>query len=122
MQLVTLTKRGWALGKKRLAKRSRYRCRRIKLPTAYSVRQRCEVHRLGAIGRSFLVGADTTEQAEAVAQQCLHFLADPACNRVGIVSAGPGALARLGRKRTRSIGHPALRRSGTFSAGNFRGG
>src|SRR6266480_2786033 len=49
----------------------------------------------GAIGRSFLVGADTTEQAEAVAQQSLHFLADPACDRIGIVFSGPGALPRL---------------------------
>ncbi|PYK56324.1 MAG: hypothetical protein DME48_01590 [Verrucomicrobia bacterium] len=48
-----------------------------------------------AIGRSFLVGADTREQAEAVAQQCLHFLADPTCDRVGIVFSGPGALPRL---------------------------
>jgi hypothetical protein len=44
---------------------------------------------------SFLVGADTTEEAEAVAQQCLHFLADPACDCVGIVFSGPGALPRL---------------------------
>src|SRR5205814_5025598 len=44
----------------------------------------------GAIGRSFLVGADTTEQAEAIAQQGLHFLADPACDRIGIVFSGPG--------------------------------
>ncbi len=49
----------------------------------------------GAIGRSFLVGADTTEQAEAIAQQGLHFLADPACDRIGIVFSGPGALPRL---------------------------
>ncbi len=44
---------------------------------------------------SFLVGADTTEEAEAVAQQCLHFLADPACDCIGIVFSGPGALPRL---------------------------
>jgi hypothetical protein len=47
------------------------------------------------VNRSFVVGADTTEQAEAVAQQCLHFLADPTCNRVGIVFSGRGALPRL---------------------------
>jgi hypothetical protein len=45
--------------------------------------------------RSFLVGADTTEEAEAVAQQCLHFLADPTCDCIGIVFSGPGALPRL---------------------------
>jgi hypothetical protein len=49
----------------------------------------------GPVNRSFVVGADTTEQAEAVAQQCLHFLADPTCNRVGIVFSGRGALPRL---------------------------
>jgi hypothetical protein len=47
------------------------------------------------INRSFLVGADTTEQAEAVTQLCLHFLAEPACSRVGIVFSGTGALPRL---------------------------
>jgi len=48
-----------------------------------------------SVDRSFLVGGDTTEQAEAVAQQCLHFLADPTCDRVGIVFSGAGALPRL---------------------------
>jgi hypothetical protein len=47
------------------------------------------------VNRSFVVGADTTEQAEAIAHQCLHFLADPICKRVGIVFAGAGALPRL---------------------------
>ncbi|HXM74408.1 MAG TPA: PD-(D/E)XK nuclease family protein, partial [Chthoniobacterales bacterium] len=37
----------------------------------------------------------TTEQAEAVAQQCLHFLADPECDRVGIVFSTAGSLPRL---------------------------
>ena len=50
---------------------------------------------VGSVDRSFVVGADTTEQAEAVAQQCLDFLADPACDRVGIVFSGAGALPRL---------------------------
>jgi hypothetical protein len=49
----------------------------------------------GPVNRSFAVGADTTEQAEAVAQQCLHFLADPTCDHVGIVFSGAGALPRL---------------------------
>src|SRR6266542_1024662 len=50
---------------------------------------------VGSVDRSFVVGADTTEQAEAVAQQCLDFLADAACDRVGIVFSGAGALPRL---------------------------
>ncbi len=32
---------------------------------------------------SFLVGADTTEEVEAVAQQCLYFLADTTCDCIG---------------------------------------
>ncbi len=42
----------------------------------------------------FLVGYDTAEQAEAVVQQTLAFLADPGCTRLGILVPGPGALAR----------------------------
>ena len=48
-----------------------------------------------AVNRSFVVGADTTEQSEAIAQQCLHFLADPTCARIGIIFSGAGALPRL---------------------------
>jgi hypothetical protein len=50
---------------------------------------------VGPVDRSFVVGADTTEQAEGIAQQCLHFLADPSCDRVGIVFSGAGVLSRL---------------------------
>ncbi len=48
-----------------------------------------------SVNRSFLVGADLTEQAEAIAQQCQHFLADPLCESIGIVFSGAGALSRL---------------------------
>lgn len=52
------------------------------------------------LGRSqrdctFLVGANTSQQAEAVVQQCVRFLAQPACTRVGIVFSGAGSLPRL---------------------------
>jgi hypothetical protein len=50
---------------------------------------------VGPVNQSFAVGADTTEQAEAVAQQCLHFLADPTCDHVGLIFSGAGALPRL---------------------------
>lgn len=43
----------------------------------------------------FLVGANTAEQAEAVARQCLRFLAEPNCTRIGAVFAGGGSLPRL---------------------------
>ena len=44
---------------------------------------------------SFLVGADTTEQAEAIALLALRFLAEKDCRRIGIVTAGAGSLSRL---------------------------
>jgi hypothetical protein len=43
----------------------------------------------------FLVGADTTQEAEAIAKQCAHFLAEPTCERIGIVFPRRGSLARL---------------------------
>ncbi|HSH39504.1 MAG TPA: hypothetical protein VK993_12035, partial [Chthoniobacterales bacterium] len=70
------------------------------------------------LGRSkrectFLVGADTPEQAEAVAMQCVRFLAQPACTRIGVVFAAAGsltrrvasALARLEIPHNDGIGH-----------------
>ncbi len=45
--------------------------------------------------RSFLVGANTVEQAEAVAQQCVQFLSQPDCTNVGIIFSTSGALPRL---------------------------
>ncbi|MEQ1861673.1 MAG: PD-(D/E)XK nuclease family protein [Chthoniobacteraceae bacterium] len=45
-------------------------------------------------GTLFLVGHDAAEQSRAIVQQAITFLADPACERLGIVFPGPGALAR----------------------------
>ena len=52
------------------------------------------------LGRSkrectFLVGADIAEQAEAIALQCVRFLAQPGCSRIGVVFSAAGALPRL---------------------------
>jgi PD-(D/E)XK nuclease superfamily len=44
---------------------------------------------------SFLVGADTTQQAEAIALMCARFLAEQKCTRVGVVFSGAGSLSRL---------------------------
>ena len=79
----------------------------------------------GLANHSFLVGADTTEQAEAVAQQCLHFLADPDCVCVGIVFSGPGALPRLvanALARLEIPHHDGLAHfaPGTFEAADWR--
>lgn len=44
---------------------------------------------------SFVVGADTTEQAEAIASVCVRFLSEEKCTRIGVVFAGTGSLPRL---------------------------
>ena len=43
----------------------------------------------------FVVGRDTTQQARAIVALAAQFLAEPKCERLGIVFAGPGALPRL---------------------------
>jgi hypothetical protein len=43
---------------------------------------------------AFLVGHDTAEQARAIVTQALHFLADPACERLGVLFPAAGALSR----------------------------
>ncbi len=43
---------------------------------------------------TFLVGRDTAEQARAIVAQALQFLADPACERLGILFPATGALPR----------------------------
>ncbi|MEP6667952.1 MAG: PD-(D/E)XK nuclease family protein [Chthoniobacter sp.] len=42
----------------------------------------------------FLVGLDTAAQASAIAARALQYLADPACERLGILFPAPGALSR----------------------------
>ena len=42
----------------------------------------------------FLIGHDTVEQAQAVVTKALQFLADPACERLGIIFPAAGALSR----------------------------
>jgi hypothetical protein len=44
---------------------------------------------------SFVVGADTMEQAEAIASVCVRFLSEEKCTRIGVVFAGAGSLPRL---------------------------
>ena len=43
----------------------------------------------------FAIGRDTTQQARAIVALTAKFLADPKCERLGILFAGPGALPRL---------------------------
>lgn len=42
----------------------------------------------------FLAGLDAAAQSRAIVQQAIASLADPACERLGLVLPGPGALAR----------------------------
>ncbi len=43
----------------------------------------------------FLIGTNFSEQAEAIARQCVRYLADEKCSRLGVIFPGSGALPRL---------------------------
>ncbi len=43
----------------------------------------------------FLIGTNFSEQAEAIARQCVRYLADEKCTRLGVVFPSSGALPRL---------------------------
>ncbi|HXM32678.1 MAG TPA: hypothetical protein VN921_03420, partial [Chthoniobacterales bacterium] len=74
---------------------------------------------------SFIVGADASEQAEAVALTCLRFLAEKNCTRIGVIFAGAGslprlvasALAKLSIPHNDGFGHPV---PGLFESAEWR--
>src|SRR5260370_3782480 len=43
----------------------------------------------------FLIGTNFSEQAEAISRQCVRYLADEKCTRIGVIFPGSGALPRL---------------------------
>src|SRR6266481_2252652 len=43
----------------------------------------------------FVVGTNFSEQAEAITRQCVRYLADDKCTRLGVIFPGSGALPRL---------------------------
>ncbi len=43
----------------------------------------------------FLIGTNFSEQAEAITRQCVRYLADENCTRLGVIFPGSGALPRL---------------------------
>src|SRR5207253_5949184 len=43
----------------------------------------------------FLIGTNFSEQAEAITRQCVRYLADEKCTRLGVIFPGSGALSRL---------------------------
>jgi PD-(D/E)XK nuclease superfamily len=63
----------------------------------------------------FVIGRDTTQQARAIVALAAKFLANPHCERLGILFSGPGALPRLvatflesaGIAHNDGIAHPA---------------
>ena len=64
----------------------------LRLPESAGERATREAAPAGEI--AFLVGHDTAEQARAVVAQALQFLADPACERLGVLFPAAGALSR----------------------------
>lgn len=50
---------------------------------------------IGVSNIHFVVGRDTTQQARGIVGLATKFLADPKCERLGILFPGPGALPRL---------------------------
>ncbi len=73
----------------------------------------------------FVVGADTTEQAEAIALLCLRFLAEKSCTNIGIIFPDSGALPRLvagalskfAIPHSDGLGHPV---PGVFESAEWR--
>ena len=49
----------------------------------------------GPAERSFLIGCDTIQHADAIVEQCVHYLADPNCERIGIIFPRAESLSRL---------------------------
>ena len=43
----------------------------------------------------FLIGTNFSEQAEAITRQCIRYLGDEKCTRLGVIFPGSGALPRL---------------------------
>jgi hypothetical protein len=58
-----------------------------------------EMEMRGAAGTvkrfDFLIGTNFSEQAEAITRQCVRYLADEKCTRLGVIFPGSGALPRL---------------------------
>jgi hypothetical protein len=77
------------------------------------------------VNYSFVVGADVSEQAKAIALLCSQFLAGKDCTRVGIIFAGAGSLPRLAASALSNLsiphndgfGHPV---PGLFESAEWR--
>ena len=73
----------------------------------------------------FVVGANATEQAEAIAQLCVRFLVEKSCTSVGVIFPGSGALpclvagalSKLAIPHSDGLGHPV---PGLFESAEWR--
>lgn len=80
---------------------------------------------LPAANYTFVVGADASEQADAIALTCLQFLGEKDCTRVGVIFSGAGslprlaagALAKLSIPHNDGFGHPV---PGLFESAEWR--
>ena len=54
----------------------------------------------------FLIGANVSEQAEAITRQCVRYLAEEECTRLGVIFSGGGALPRLVANSLARLGIP----------------
>jgi len=74
---------------------------------------------------TFVVGADASEQADAIALTCLQFLAAKDCSRIGVIFSGAGSLPRLAANALSKLsiphndgfGHPV---PGLFESAEWR--
>ena len=55
---------------------------------------------------NFLIGANVSEQAEAITRQCVRYLTEERCTRIGVIFAGRGALPRLVASSLARLGIP----------------
>lgn len=72
-----------------------------------------------AADKIFLIGLDATEQAAAVAQLSLRFLAEKSCARLGILFPRAGALSRLVAHELQRLGIPHNDSIGHALPGDF---
>lgn len=54
----------------------------------------------------FLIGTNAAEQAEAITRQCIPYLSDEKCTRLGVIFTGAGALPRLVANRLAQLDIP----------------
>ncbi|MDQ2918284.1 MAG: hypothetical protein M3R10_00165, partial [Verrucomicrobiota bacterium] len=54
----------------------------------------------------FLIGTNAAEQAEAITRQCIRYLSDAKCTRLGMIFPGVGALPRLVANRLAQLEIP----------------